>query len=206
MSEGNPSIPQEDSALLSMDELGLELAALEAGSFLSLTDENLEARIRFLHKGFRFQCPVFPAGTTIFRAVRVATKPLDKGRLSYPPIDRVRANGRLNRAGEPMFYGSLEQFGSCLCECRCAEGEHFAVSVWRTMKPLTFNHLGYSRETLDEVKARRELPIWANGKDDDERNVLIRAWQARVFTRIVPEVKSIFIDLALPYAASRLAT
>jgi hypothetical protein len=171
---------------MSIGELRDELVALEAGSFILSDDEELQERIRNIHIGFQVSAPILNVGTLIFRAVQIVDKPFYKGRLSYPPLDRILVNGRLNRAGEAMFYGSLDEFGSCLRECRCAEGQNFAVSVWKTTKLITLGHLGYSREVINEVKAKRNLPSWSERKEDTERNALIRAWQARVFTRVVP--------------------
>jgi hypothetical protein len=175
---------EDVSSLIPIEELPAELAILESGT---LDDEELLKRVRKIHTDFRISVPVFHPGTTIYRAVRVTEKPLYRMRISYPPPDRIRVNGRLNRAGEPIFYGSLDQFASCLCECRCAEGQQFAVSVWKTTEPIALAHFGYSREVMDEVKAKRDLPPWSESKGDTERNALLRAWQARVFTRVVSE-------------------
>jgi hypothetical protein len=190
---------EDVNSLMPLDELRAELALLEEGAFTSISDEELLARIRRMQKGFRFSAPIFHPGTTIFRAVRVAEKPFYKARLSYPPLDRIHVNGRLNRAGEAVFYGSLGDFGPCLCECRCAEGENFAVSVWKTMKPITLSHLGYSRKTVDQLNVKRDLPSWTESKHDTERNALIRAWQARVFTRIIPEGEEHLYRLGLAF-------
>ena len=177
----------DELPLMPINELREQLAALEAGSFTTLSDEELQGRIGSIHTGFTVITPQFEPGTLIYRAVRVVTKPLYKARISYPPLDLIRVNGRLNRAGEAMFYGSLGNPSSCLLECHCAEGGTFAVSTWKTTKPIILQHLGYSRQVLDEVKTKRDLPNSVEHKDDTERNALIRAWQARVFTRIVPE-------------------
>jgi hypothetical protein len=180
-------MPDDVDSLIPIDELRAELSLIEGGAFTSIPDQELLDRIQKIHGGFRLTAPILPQETAIFRAVRVAEKPFYKARLSYPPLSRIYANGLLNRVGEAMFYGSLDQYGPCLVECRCAEGENFAVSVWKTTKPIVLNHRGYSREVIDRVKATRDLPPWSEGKEDDERNALIRAWQARVFTRVVPE-------------------
>jgi hypothetical protein len=171
---------------LPLEELRRELSELEAGSFVDLTDDELREKIRLIHDGFTLNAPIYPAGTLIYRAVRVTERPSHKSRISYPPPQYVRVNGRLNKAGEVMFYGALNQFASCLVECGHKVGEFFAVSAWLTTSLMTMNHLGYSQAVLDQMKARRELPSFAKWNVDDERNRIIREWQCRVFTATVP--------------------
>jgi hypothetical protein len=172
--------------LLSLDELRKELAELESGSFVNLTDEELKEKIRIIHAAFKITAPIYEAGATIFRAVRVTERPTHVSRVSYPPPERVRSNGRLNRAGEVLFYGAIGQFASCLLECGHKVGEIFAISAWRTKERMMFNHFGYSQAVFDQMKTRREMPLFVNQQATDERNHLIREWQSRVFTAAVP--------------------
>jgi hypothetical protein len=170
---------------LPLDELRRELTDLESGSFTSLSDSELQEKVRIIHQDFTFRAPIFPIGTLIYRAVRVSQRPTHKSRISYPPIDVVKSNGRLNRVGEVIFYGALNQFASCLQECSWQVGEFFAVSAWLTTQAMTFNHLGYSTAVLGALNSEREVPFFAQMNQDSERNALIREWQARIFTQRV---------------------
>jgi hypothetical protein len=163
------------------------LTDLENGSFTSLTDGELRDKVRTIHTGFVFQAPTFPTGTLIYRAVRVSQRPAHKSRVGYPPVQLAKANGRLNRPGEGMFYGSINQFASCLYECSFKVGEFFAISAWLTTQIMTFNHLGYSTAVLEASKSNRSLPFFAQMKEQgqSERDRFIREWQARVFTQHV---------------------
>jgi hypothetical protein len=185
---GVDTISPVNRPLLPIEELRKELADLEAG-FTRMSDEELDQKIRILHTGFRNNVSLFHPGMTILGAVQVSPKPFYKSRLSYPPLDRIRVNGRVNRAGEAMFYGALGESAilSCLRECDCAEGEDFAISVRKTTKPIVVMHFGYSLKMIEEAKARRDLPEWAEIEYEDERSALIREWQSRVFTRVVPD-------------------
>jgi hypothetical protein len=176
------------TSLLPIDELQRELTDLENGSFTSLTDSELQDSVRTIHTGFVFQAPTFPTGTLVYRAVRVSQRPAHKSRVSYPPAQIAKSNGRLNRPGEGMFYGSMNQFATCLYECSFKVGEFFAISAWLTTQRMTFNHLGYSTAVLEAFKSGRSLPFFVQMKDQEqsERNRLIREWQARVFTQNVP--------------------
>jgi hypothetical protein len=106
--------------------------------------------------------------------------------VSYPPQEFVTCNGRLNRPGEVIFYGSVGQPFSCLYECNWKVGDFFAVSAWLTTQPLLLNHLGYTTETLRALKAAERIaPLFAQVPNDSEQNQIIRQWQARVFTQLV---------------------
>jgi hypothetical protein len=187
MGDKLPTIPKDGQPLLSIDELRCELAALESGSFTSMSDDQLRDHIGLLHDGFNITRPIYPPGQMICRAVRVTEKPRHKARLSCPPVNRVLVNGRLNRAGQVMFYGTFGGYEVCLRESRCAAGDLFAVSVWKTTGPLMLHHFGYSKEVFTETKTERETPIWAQHVADNERNALLRAWQARVFTQSIAD-------------------
>lgn len=146
-----------------LDEVGRELQLLESGSVGALTEEQLLLKIRALHDGFQIVTPLFPAGTVFYRAVRVTQRPTEKLRVSYAPPEFTKKNGRLNRAGESMFYGAFSLFTG-LMECGCQVGEFFAVSGWLTNHAMAFNHLGYSSETLKARNSGREFAGLCGGK------------------------------------------
>ena len=182
-------------SLLSLDELKQVLTDLEGGAFASLTDAEIREKIVVIQNGFVIRAPILEAGTVIYRAVRVSERPAHKSRVSYPPLGAVTANGRLNRAGEQMFYGSLDQFAPCLHECSCKVGEFFAVSGWITTRRMLFNHLGYSTSASTEFAPKRALPHYVRIEEDTERNRLIREWQARVFTKQISARRSSFLQI-----------
>jgi hypothetical protein len=175
-----------DAARLSLEELKRELDALERGSFVALSDDELRERVKQIHEGLSIQVPIVPAEKIIFRAVRVTQRPVSKMRIGHPPSDAVKTLGRCNRPGEVMFYGAFNQFVSCLQELFWQPGDLFALSAWLTTAPMAFNHLGFSAETLARFNSIRELPFFSNPESGSDRNWLIRQWQARVFTQRVP--------------------
>ena len=174
------------AATLPLEELKRELDALEHGSFAALCDDELRERVKQIHEGLIIQAFIVPAEKLIFRAVKVTQRPVSKQRISYPPPEAVRTLGRCNRAGEVMFYGAFNQFVSCIHELSWQPGDLFALSAWLTKAQMTFNHLGYSAETLTRFNALRQLPFFSNPETGSDRNWLIRKWQARVFTQRVP--------------------
>jgi len=173
-------------SLLPLDELQQELSDLENGSFTSLTDGELHEKIRTINEGFVIHAPIVQPGTIIYRAVKISKRPTHKSRISYPPVELIKTNGRLNRVGEVMFYGSFDQLASCLYECSCDVGDFFAISFWLTKQAMMFNHLGYSTKVLSELKSNRDLPFFAQMQEESERNRIFREWQAKVFTKHIP--------------------
>ena len=152
-----------------------------------MSDAELDASIGKLHTGFMMSAPIYKVEESrhIFRAVSVTEKPTHVARVSYPPPEKA-PQGRFNRPQEPLFYGSLGQFNSCLLECRCEPNNVFAVSSWRLTKDILLNHLGYSAAALEALKTKRELPNWAIIKNDTEHNKILRLWQGRVVTKVIP--------------------
>jgi hypothetical protein len=181
----------------SLDDLKEELEELERGSFVSLNDGDLRDKVKRIHEGVSVQAPIIPAEKLIFRAVKVTQRPISKSRISYPPPEAARTLGRCNRADEVMFYGSLNQFVSCIQELSWQPGDLFAISAWLTTAPMLFNHLGFSPETLTRFNASRELPYFSNPANGSDRNWMIRQWQARVFTQRVPNGQEYLYRLAI---------
>jgi hypothetical protein len=101
----------EPHSEFSLDKLRTELGLLESGPVGGLRDEQLLLKIRALHDGFQIVTPLFPAGTVFYRAVKVTQRPVAKSRVSYAPPEFITENGRLNRAGESMFYGAFNMYG-----------------------------------------------------------------------------------------------
>ncbi len=182
--------------LLSFKELQRETEALEAGSFTTLSDTDLKEKIGLIHTGFPFRAPVLPAGTVFFRAVEVDQIPTHRSRIGYPPAGVVSEYGRLNRPGEVMFYGGFHLFPGLL-ECDWKVKSLYAISGWLTTQPMLFNHLGYSRSSLNARKSTRELPRFVAVPNDLVRDVLIREWQGRVFTQWVPDQYKHFYRLPI---------
>ncbi len=175
-----------DTARIPLEELKRELDALGRGSFAALSDDELREKVKQIHEGLSIQAPIVPAEKLIFRAVKVSQRPVSKMRIGYPPSDAVKTLGRCNRAGEVMFYGAFNQFVSCIQELSWQPSDLFALSAWLTTAPMLFNHLGFSAETLTRFNASRELPYFSNPVNGSDRSWLIRQWQSKVFTQLVP--------------------
>lgn len=193
-----PATDVEELRVLREVLLGIEKIAL-AGT----TVEELHRLLLYVHCGSSQITPVFDAGLDVFRAVRVDSKPLYKNRLSYPPQRFVQQNGRLNAAGEVIFYGSVGQPWGTLYECRAKPGELYAIGRWRTTSPIVLNHLGYSSALVNATVPRRQQQSWMVGGEVNSRDAVLRSWQSEAFTRHV-EVGDEYL-YALTIALGRLA-
>jgi hypothetical protein len=178
------SLNFEMTSDLSIAELTKELERLESVDSQAEPADELLATLRKIHDGFNINAPLIPRGTLLYRAVKVEQKPRRIARISYPPSECVRSQGRANEKGQVMFYASIGARDACLFESDYQPGDTFAVSEWETTDDLLLNHLGYSSALLREAKSNREdLPKWAKHESDGEKIALLRDWQSRVFMR-----------------------
>jgi hypothetical protein len=151
--------------------------------------EDLLEAIRDLTRGTRIGLPNLLRGQKIFRAVLLGERARMRSRISYPPPERVHSHGRLNCAGESLFYGCLpgrtpQTFEiSCLYECAAQAGQRFVVGEWELTEEILVGHIGYS-STNFEGSFRAGQP-WMAMEDVNPVISHIRRWQSNVFTRRV---------------------
>ena len=181
---------------LPLDQLKKELEELESDSSLALTDEQLKEKLSYLHAGYGMKVASIEPGTVIYRAIDIAKlklRPEHRSQVSYPPqeIAAQIGTGRMNRAGEIVFYGALSGYYGCLEECSWAVGQLFAVSAWITKEPLWVNYFGYSKDVI-EATTKRPRPAFTNDEDATERNALLQSWQSKIFTRTGKESESVY--------------
>ena len=121
----------------------------------------LRERLDALSIGHRVGMPLFPPNQVFWRAVRWGAdqQPTHRCQLTYPLPRYVKSNGRANRAGSPLFYGSSSATG-CFYELEIAEGDHVALSKWRTVRPLIFQYIGYGKDSFAALASSREVPSW----------------------------------------------
>lgn len=74
--------------------------------------------------------------------------------LSYPPAENA-IEGRVNRAGSPMFYASNNRYAA-IAETEPKPGDILLVSSWKVIEPLELSHIGYHPETLKSIGSSKE--------------------------------------------------
>jgi hypothetical protein len=124
------------------------------------------------------------AGTIIYRGVPWDRRPDLIAQLSYPPIDKVRQFGRLNRPGQSVFYGSAAPPG-VFYELKAREGNLIAFSKWQVKEPLWMHNLGYHADALARLGATpnsARLALTEPIPNETQRNKRLRKKVALAFT------------------------
>jgi hypothetical protein len=132
---------------------------------LSTTSIDEIARIiPIISKGHAVRTPTFLQGKlTLYRGVRIrsGTDILKKqSELTYPPPTVVTKLGRVNRAGQSMFYAANGRHVPFF-ELNAQPGERMVISQWRNIILIKFNHVGYTNNIFNIKKSVREIPKMA---------------------------------------------
>jgi hypothetical protein len=97
----------------------------------------------------------------VYRAVKWDKKYSTIGRLGYPPADKIKNFGRVNRAGQSLFYCSVG-WNAPLFELRAEVGDHLALSRWQVTERLIVNNIGYTDVVFERLRSDRPSePNWA---------------------------------------------
>ena len=155
-----------------------------------LTIEELKQRLRIKLGGMVRAVKSINAGRLIYRGVPWDRKPDLISQLSYPPLDKIRQLGRLNRPGQSVFYASCAPPG-VFYELKACEGDRIAFSEWQVMTPLWMHNLGYHADALARLGAApnsARQPLTEPIPDETERNERLRKKVALAFTvSVTPE-------------------
>lgn len=109
----------------------------------------LVARVGELIKGIPMQAATVQPGTTLYRGVIYAEKPINVGCLSYPPAHLVKNYQRCNGPGSPMFYCSVDR-AAVFAELDAQLGDKVYLSKWTINKEFFFFRV--PPDTTDEMK------------------------------------------------------
>ncbi len=90
----------------------------------------------------------------VFKSLK--DKPLEIEKMWYPPIDRVKNYGRVNKPNEQIFYG-CSAFETVCAELNPNINEYLCVLVLKntnTLKNYRILQLGYGKELLNKVNVK----------------------------------------------------
>ena len=82
-------------------------------------------------------------GTPFFRSVPWDEPPENVGKLSYPPKNRVKKQGRCNEVGETVLYVSTDKAAIFAEQKDLKVGKTYAISEWRTKTELQTALVGF---------------------------------------------------------------
>ncbi|MGP3659719.1 hypothetical protein [Burkholderia glumae] len=109
----------------------------------------LVARVGELIKGIPMQAATVRPGTTLYRGVIYAEKPMNVGYLSYPPAHFVKNYQRCNGPRSPMFYCSVDS-AAVFAELDAQPGDKVYLSKWTINKEFFFFRI--PPDTTDDMK------------------------------------------------------
>jgi hypothetical protein len=153
----------------------------------NLTVEALKLRLRPRLGGMMRAVKWIEPGNRVFRGVVWDHRPDSISKISYPPAACAQL-GRLNRAGQPVFYGSCAGPG-VFYELKAREGSRIGWSEWEVMEPLWMHNLGYGEDALTLMGAafnNERLPLVEPFPNETSHSRNLRKKVALAFTVDVP--------------------
>lgn len=138
----------------SLHEVRQRIEAIRRIDLESADPGYLRGRIDSLFHGFVNETPFVNPGQKVYRAVKWAEKPSYVHQLSYPPAERVSKYGRVNRPGQPIFYGSIG-WNAPLFELRLKPGDQIALSRWAITSKLVVNNIGFTESAFQRLQSDR---------------------------------------------------
>jgi hypothetical protein len=130
--------------------------------------DEIKRRLEPLIIGYGIESPIFSAGAFLYRARKLGSTfsksmSITHKDLIYPP-KRVATLGRLNRAGEPIFYSSLHKESVFFELPDLKEGDELILTFWKTTEQMFVDNIGYTEFAFQQLGAKRALPIWGPPK------------------------------------------
>jgi hypothetical protein len=171
-----------------MTEITFEFLQELQSALLGLDIDEIKQRISARMDGRDAVGLEMPVGTYLYRARRIDSSFYPQAGLrirdlSYPPRELSKA-GRLNRAGNPVFYCSTSK-SPLLFELNAKPGDEFIFSIWRTNEICLLSGLGYSSSVFQALGAQRNVPIWLQGRPrtppSDLRDLLSEVFAEKIF-------------------------
>jgi hypothetical protein len=169
----------------SLHEVRNQVAALRRINLETVELPFLIERIKPLFHGFVVYTPILEVGQKVYRAVKWDKKYSTVARLSYPPPDKVKTFGRVNRPGQPVFYCSVA-WNAPLFELRVEVGDHIALSRWGVTERLIVNNIGYTDAVFERLQSDRPSePRWArrDGSTETPTSRLLQRFFSEEFAR-----------------------
>ncbi|UOR07372.1 RES family NAD+ phosphorylase [Hymenobacter aerilatus] len=161
-----------------------QIAALQQLDLRQHSIEELTDRVRNLLEQQELQCLEFPAGLLLYRGIVSKDLPATLADVSYPPANRVIADQRANRAGQPMFYCSAT-WHPPFFEAGVQPGDQIVISRWQTQQPLRLASFGYADRCIDDPHTDRQKALRDALADLPAPRRQLAAFLTDLFTRTV---------------------
>jgi hypothetical protein len=138
------------------DEIDADLRSLEI--------DEVKRRLGPLMIGYSIESPTFDPGAFLYRARRLSptlnkANGITRQGLIYPPASAAPL-GRLNRAGQSMFYSSMHKESVFFELPNLKAGDEIILTFWKTKLQMFVNNIGYTEFAFKQLGAKRPLPKW----------------------------------------------
>jgi hypothetical protein len=144
----------------------------------SLEIDQIKQRLEPLTIGYSIETPIFDPGTFLYRARRIGpvfnkATGITRNDLIYPPKD-LAPLGRLNRAGQSMFYSSMHKESVFFEVPELNAGDELILTFWKTTQKMFINNIGYTEFAFKQLGAKRALPQWGPPQAPDSTEQTVR--------------------------------
>ena len=151
--------------------------------------DTLKSQLRAKLGGYRVAINYLTTDNLLFRGVVWDEPPRFTKDVSYPPANLVSKNGRLNRIGQAMFYGSRGA-PAVFYETHAKKGQRVAVSTWEIIEPFWMHNVGYHEDALQRIGAPLygpRLKLAFPMANETRFNAQMRRQLSRAFTEDVED-------------------
>ncbi|TLG78147.1 RES domain-containing protein [Methylocystis sp. B8] len=134
--------------------------------------DEIKQRLRPLMIGYEIKSPKFNAGAFLYRA-RMLDSKFSKSAgvthkdLIYPPKHLAKL-GRLNRAGDSVFYASMHKESVFFELPNLKTGDELILTFWKTTEQMFVNNIGYTEFAFKRLGAKRPVPTWRPPKAPED--------------------------------------
>jgi RES domain len=130
----------------------------------SLEIDQIKQRLDPLMIGYSIECPIFEPGAFLYRARKIGPNfnkaiGITRKDLIYPPR-HLAPLGRLNRAGQPVFYSSMHKESVFFELPELKAGDELILTFWKTTQKMVVNNIGYTEFAFKQLGAKRAVPQW----------------------------------------------
>ncbi|MEP7234464.1 MAG: RES family NAD+ phosphorylase [Ignavibacteriota bacterium] len=148
----------------------------------STTIDEINELLKPIFGGYSLVVPRFQPGHRLFRSRILDHKPLHLHELVRPPTNPSLKEQRVNRHGQSVFYGSTNP-SVTIVEVHPKQGDFLAISLWKTTKVLTVNHVGYHNEAMKKLGSNKPTRSWNTEKVGERSDFekLVDSFLARSF-------------------------
>jgi hypothetical protein len=132
----------------------------------SLKIDQIKQRLDPMMIGYSIETPIFDPGAFLYRARKIGpifnkAVGITRKDLIYPP-KHLAPLGRLNRAGQPMFYSSMHKESVFFELPELNAGDELILTFWKTTQKMVVNNIGYTEFAFKQLGAKRTVPQWGS--------------------------------------------